>query len=243
MTPSHRRRLRAFFSLSIVSLIAHPAHFLASEPASGGYADSDAFEPEIEAFEALDAVEFPAPGGVVFAGSSSIRMWHPWLAEDLAPLTVIGRGFGGSNMNDLNRYAERIVFKYKPRAIVIYEGDNDVNSGVASEAIVKSVQTFFERAQERLPGSRVYFVSIKPSAARWELWPRMQEVNRRVAALCSAEENFTYVDFASVLLGEDGLPNPELFAEDKLHLNREGYLLWKAVAQREIVPRESAFEK
>src|SRR4051812_8512091 len=61
----------------------------------------DQFEPEIVRFETSDRAAHPAPGGIVFVGSSSIRRWTT-LAADFPGLPVINRGFGGSTMYEVN---------------------------------------------------------------------------------------------------------------------------------------------
>src|ERR1700727_2542217 len=81
------------------------------------------WESSIREFESHDKVNPPTPGVIVFVGSSSIRFWRT-LETDMAPLDVINRGFGGSEMSDVAQYANRVVVAYKPRAVVVYAGDN-----------------------------------------------------------------------------------------------------------------------
>jgi hypothetical protein len=85
------------------------------------------WEPAITAFETQDRRQPPKPGQVVFAGSSSIRFWHT-LAADMAPIPVLNRGFGGAHLRDVLRYADRIVTPYRPQAVVVYAGENDLGS-------------------------------------------------------------------------------------------------------------------
>src|SRR6266550_2177708 len=85
----------------------------------------DRYESEITAFEAADRATPPAPGGIVFVGSSSFRRWTS-LAADFPGLPVLNRGFGGSTLREVNHYARRIVLPYRPRLIVLYAGDNEI---------------------------------------------------------------------------------------------------------------------
>lgn len=194
-----------------------------------GYPDPSRFLDDIQAFAEADASAKPAPGGVLCTGSSSMRMWHPKLAEDLAPLDVIPRGFGGSTLFDVLHYLDPLVLAYRPRAVVIYEGDNDVNKGVRVDDLVAVFERLLDRLHQDLPDTRVYVLSIKPCPERWALWPTMAEANARLAERCGRDDRLTYLDVASPLLGEDGLPRPDLYEEDDVHLNRDGYLVWRDV--------------
>jgi hypothetical protein len=203
-----------------------------------GYPDPARFEADIRAFAEADAAAMPAPGGVVGVGSSSMRLWHPWLDEDLAPLEVIPRGFGGSTFYDLLHYLEPLVLRYQPRAILLYEGDNDIASGVSPEGVLRVFDTLRARLQAALPEVRLYVLAVKPSPARWEMWPRMQAVNAGLAARCALDPRLTFVDGAAPLLGDDGMPRREFFVDDVLHLNRQGYLAWRDALRPMLLPRE-----
>src|SRR5690606_29530466 len=138
-----------------------------------GYPDPTRFEKAILAFEEQDQKLPPPEEAILCIGSSSMRGWHGKITEDLSPLTVIPRGFGGSNMNDVLHYMDRVVLPYKPRAILLYEGDNDMAHGISPEAFLKVFQTFVARLHSELPETRVYVLSVKPSIARWEIWGKM----------------------------------------------------------------------
>ena len=191
------------------------------------------FEKEIRAFEAADAKSPPAPGGVLFVGSSSIRLWAT-LAKDFPDLPVINRGFGGSQIADSTRYADRIVIPYKPRTIVMYAGDNDVAAGKSPERVLTDFKAFVEKVHAALPETQVLFISIKPSVARWELVGKMREANRLVREFAESDEKLGYVDVFTPMLGEDGKPRGELLGPDGLHLNEKGYAVWREVVARHV---------
>lgn len=211
----------------LLGLIGASRPALAELPERGAYADPARFNRDIERFELRDREQMPPQGAVLFTGSSSIRFWHEHLEEDMPGLTVVGRGFGGSTMYDLLYYADRVILPYKPRAVVIYEGDNDINTGVSPEKVLETFDALLRVIHASLPDCRVYILSIKPSHARWDLWPKMQQTNRLFAERCDKDDRLTYVDLATPLLGEDGKPNAAFFVEDQLHLNREGYVVWR----------------
>lgn len=191
-------------------------------------AQSDRWEEDIRGFEALDEADPPPKGAVLFVGSSSIRMWTT-LADDFPSVPVINRGFGGSEIADAIHFADRIVLPYEPRMILLYAGDNDIANGKSARDVLADVQRFVELAHEPLPETRVAFIAIKPSIARWELVDEMEKANDLVREYAADNDRVEYIDIFTPMLAEDGRPRPELFLEDGLHLNAEGYALWREV--------------
>ena len=201
----------------------------ASTPQPDAAAD-DRWEGDISAFEAADREEAPAPGGVVFVGSSSIRMWDT-LAEDFEGLDVVNRGFGGSEMSDALRYVDRIVLPYRPRMVVVYAGDNDLWAGESPEGVASEFRQLVDRIHDELPETRVAFIAVKPSLARWSIADRMERTNALVREYAAGQPLVEYIDVYTPMLGTDGTPRPDLFLEDGLHLNARGYDLWESVVE------------
>jgi lysophospholipase L1-like esterase len=199
------------------------------------YFDPARFEADIRAFEKADSATAQPADPVIFYGSSSIRMWHDSLASDMEPLPVIGRGFGGSTMIDALKYVDRVVIPHKPRAVVLYEGDNDIGAfDVAPSRVAELFKELVDKVHAALPETEIYFLTIKPSPSRWEHWPQMKEANQMIRAVCDADPLLHYVDVASVMLGEDGMPKKDIFREDMLHMNRKGYTLWTEVIRKAL---------
>ena len=205
---------------------------------STDWRDPGKFEKAIKAFEAADAKQMPPENAVVCVGSSSMRMWHDDMAKDLDPLTVIGRGFGGSNTNDVLHYADRIVIKYKPRAVMIYEGDNDIAQGIKPDEVIAVYAELVRKIQRDLPGCRVYILAVKPSIKRWEMWAKMARVNDELGEMADDLEGVTFIDIATPMLDKDGKPRAELFAKDDLHMNRKGYEVWRDTIRPVLVEAE-----
>lgn len=209
--------------LAVIALAALcPAAVTAQTP------PANQWEAEIRKFEESDRVQPPPRGAVLFVGSSSVRLWQS-LAEDFPDLKVINRGFGGSQIADSTLYAGRIVVPYKPRLVVLYAGDNDLAAGKTPQQVFEDYKAFVARVRRDLPKAKIAFISIKPSPSRAALLPKMREANGLIKNYVSRDKGLAYIDVFTPMLGGDGSPRPELFGPDRLHMNREGYLLWKSV--------------
>ena len=202
------------------------------------YPSPERFEKNMQKFEAADKKQPPPKGAIVCIGSSSMRGWHKTIKNDLAPLTVIPRGFGGSNMNDALHFADRIVLPYKPRAVVVYEGDNDIAQGIAPEKVADTFRAFVTKVQTEFPNCRIYFLSIKPSISRWHMWPEMKKANSLIDAECEKDKRLTFVDVAFGMLDDEGNPRKEIFQDDNLHMTRGGYVIWRDVLKPILLKNE-----
>ncbi|MBA3342031.1 MAG: hypothetical protein H0T48_09365 [Gemmatimonadaceae bacterium] len=198
----------------------------ASQPAAVAARSPAVFAGDIAAFEAADRLAPPRPGGVLFVGSSTIRLW-PALEADYPGVAVLQRGFGGSELSDVIHYAPRIVLPYKPRLIVLYAGDNDLNAGKSPEGVFRDFRAFVSLVRRALPETRIAFIAIKPSGARWALVEQMRAANALVRRFVSTDPRLLYVDVFTPMLGADGMPREELFVADRLHMSAEGYALWR----------------
>ncbi len=185
------------------------------------------FEGEIRAFERRDSLRPPAPGGVLFVGSSSIRLWAS-LEEDMAPLPVLNRGFGGSTLPEELHYAGRIVFPYQPALIVLYCGENDIQAGDLPEVVFQNFKRLVALCRERLPATPIVYLSMKPSPSRWEKWPAFEKGNAMIRRFADSQPGVHFVDVSSVML-RDGRPDGSIFLPDSLHMNAEGYRRWTEV--------------
>ncbi len=197
----------------------------------------------IEAFEAQDRVSPPPTGAIVITGSSSITRWNKAMQKDLAPLTVIPRGFGGSTMQDVLHFIDRLAIAYKPRAIVIYEGDNDTGIyAVPAEKIVGQFEMIVKKIHEKLPETRVYVASVKPSLSRVAVWDKAQKTNGLLENIVTGNERLTYIDVATPLLGADGNVMADIFIDDGLHLNAKGTRIWAATFKAALMKVEAKYE-
>ena len=204
-------------------------------PATPVAAQGGIWEPAIAAFEESDRSSPPPAGEIVFVGSSSIRLWdvHRYFPD----LRIINRGFGGSQLSDAVRYAERIVTPYQPRIVVVYAGDNDIYAGATSEQVTISFEQFVRLVRARVPGVRIVFIGIKPSLQRWDVIERTRLANELIRAYAEHDDGVAFVDVDQAMLGWDERPRPELFVADGLHMTPAGYELWSALLRPLLAAR------
>lgn len=193
-------------------------------------ADSAKWEKDIAAFEAGDRLQAPPRQAILFLGSSSIRLWKT-LAEDFPEWRVINRGFGGSQVADSLAYVDRLVLPYQPRQIVFYAGDNDLAAGKTPKQVAADFRAFVGKVRKALPQCRISYIAIKPSPSRWQLEKQGREANQRIARWMRGRKRLDFIDVWTPMLGADGRPRAELFVQDRLHLNAEGYRLWAGLVR------------
>jgi lysophospholipase L1-like esterase len=211
---------------------------------SAQFPDPRRFESEIAAFEQQDKSNPPPRGAIVLTGSSSIARWNNQAQAALAPLTVIARGFGGSVMHDLLVNLDRVALVYKPRAILIYEGDNDTGGEppIPNDAILNDLRQIIARVHRELPQTRIYILAVKPSVLRRARWPVAQQVSAGYREIADGDPLVHYVDVATPFLNKEGDVMTDIFVADNLHLNAKGNAIWGATIKAALMPLEAAAE-
>jgi lysophospholipase L1-like esterase len=191
---------------------------------------------QIKAYERADRASPPPPGVIVFTGSSSIGLWDT-LTHDMHPLPVLNRGFGGSVIADVNYYAQPLVMTHKPRAVVLYAGDNDLNFPTCKspQQVLEDFKTFVRIVHGGLPETWIYFVSIKPSLQRD--WAPAERANRMIAEHIATQPRVQLIDVAQAMLTGAGKVRPELYGLDPLHMNASGYALWTSIIRPVLMER------
>lgn len=200
-----------------------------------GQVSNAAWAQDMRDFASNDAAHPPPRDAVLFIGSSSIRMWES-LARDFPGIPVLNRGFGGSEVRDSTWYADRIVVPYRPKRIVFYAGDNDLNSGRSPQQVADDVQAFIARVRRDLPEVPIAYLSIKPSPSRAHLLPQIKQANALIQQRMRGQHGLSYVDVFTPMLGADGKPREALFGNDMLHMKPSGYALWTQVLTPYITP-------
>jgi len=195
-------------------------------PPAADAARFERWEKEVSAIEKRLKDAPPKAGGVVFAGSSSTRLWK--LDESFPGKGYVNVGFGGSELRDSTHFAPRLILPHRPKAVVLYAGDNDIQSGRTPEQLAADFKAFVAAVHKDAPDCKVYFIPVKPSIARWQKYEVQTKANALVKGICDADPKLRYVDIVPAMLGPDGKPLPELFVKDGLHLSPAGYARWTA---------------
>ena len=182
------------------------------------------WEKAITAFEQADRTNPPPQGAVLFIGSSIIRKWTT-LARDFPDQPVINRGFGGCYNMDCTHFADRIIFPYHPRMIILRVGDNELSAGEPVEQVFADFKEFVATIRAKLPRTEIVYITSNPSPARWQQKDKEKRLGDLVEAYSREAPGVKCIDTYDMVLGADGRPRPELFVADKLHFNAEGYKL------------------
>jgi hypothetical protein len=206
-----------FGGVSYSQTQAHASHITGSTPVG--------FESEINVFLQQDSAMFPPSGAYLFAGSSSIAKWDN-LASYFQEIPVIQRGFGGSSMKALNYYINYIVLPYNPATIVVYEGDNDLVDGTTPHDFAAQCDTFIMKVHSTLPNTMIWFLSIKPTFARYQYLAIQAEANRQLKELTQDRPKTGFIDITQVMNDQEGKLRKDLFESDSLHVNPECYRIW-----------------
>ena len=228
------RRLIGMLSVVFAAGWAVPAW---SEPSAPPLSPAgDRWAEALAAFAAADKKQAPVPGGVLFVGSSSIRLWDGLETQFSDAPVVLKRGFGGSRLSDCVRHLDQLVIGYRPRVVLLYAGDNDLAEGSTPEEILERVKAFSSGVHAQLPETKIAFISIKPSPARSALIGKVRAANKLVKQYADEHPQVDYIDVFTPMLGPDGRPRAELFSEDQLHLSAAGYRLWQSVIGPHLSP-------
>lgn len=192
---------------------------------------------DIEAFEREDKERQAPSQAVLFVGSSSIRFWFS-LEQDMYPIPVIRRGFGGAKLADITYYADRIIFPYTPSTIVLFAGSNDIRGAATDKTPLQLLHEFKKLTSlihKNLPGTHIYFIAITPTIGRWQVWPQVQLANQLIETYATSQSYLHFIDTTSFLLTREGLPNEDLLWWDGVHLNKAGYRLWGNTIKRRLL--------
>ncbi len=199
--------------------------------------DPESFAGEVSEITARwDSLWNPYKPTYLFTGSSSIRMWNT-LEADFPTLQTVNTGFGGSQASDLLVHLKPLVLDYNPTLVAIYEGDNDLASGKSPARALRDIRAVLAGIRVRYPGMPVVLISAKPSISRWNLRGKYRRFNRRLKKLADKDPLTVFADVWTPMLMPDGSLNNELFIEDGLHMNTEGYRIWKSVIAPFLKPK------
>ncbi|MCP5069656.1 MAG: hypothetical protein GY946_24075 [bacterium] len=233
-----KKFLRIFLiTFTVLGLLAaYPVWVLLSELGKANSEDPLVWEEDIAELVELTRTRGELRGAVLFLGSSSIRFWTT-LEHDMQPLVTIRHGFGGAKLHDIEHYAERLVNDFRPRAVVVYCGTNDIQPHAAKTPgdLLETYQRFVDRVRAGLPDAPIYFIGIKPTPLRWSMWSEIQETNRSIREFSESQPDLHYIETGPEMLGADGLPDSDNFRFDRLHMNARGYAIWARIIRARLL--------
>jgi lysophospholipase L1-like esterase len=220
-----RARTAAFLSIGV--LIVLGAADLAGQHAPRSYAearDYSRWENEVAAYEAADKAHPPPKGGILFIGSSTIRLWKT-LADDFPEYPVINRGFGGTEIVDATHFADRLIFPHEPKQVFLRAGGNDIHGGRVPTEVAHDFAEFVRVVHDRLPRTEILYIAVSPAPARWGETDKYRELNRLIRTMALNMPRVGFVDAFDISLERDGSARTELFVKDRLHFSPAGYKL------------------
>jgi lysophospholipase L1-like esterase len=178
------------------------------------------------------------PGAIVFTGASSVAYWDS-LPKDMKPLPIINTAFGGAQYSDVIARVDKLVIAYRPSAVVIYAGDNDLATPTRKtpQSVTSDVRQFVEIVHSKLPDTWIYVLSVKPSYARWDAWPKMKEADGLIQDYLRTQDHTQFIDVASPMFDAQGNLPRELFVSDGLHPSAKCYALWTSIIKPILLER------
>jgi hypothetical protein len=193
------------------------------------------WENDIKSFEQLDKSVKYSDDAILFAGSSSIRLWTS-LEKDMAPYNIIQRGYGGAKLSDFAVYSSRIIDPHPCRAIVLFiandiTGSDQDKTPEEDAALFRYILKTIRKSHQSTP---VFWIEITPTASRWKVWPEIQKANALIKEICAREKNTYFITTSYAFLDDKGLPKSELFRDDQLHLTEKGYEVWTGIIRNEL---------
>ncbi len=199
-------------------------------------AQASPFYDDIQAFKKQDSSNFPPKHVILFVGSSSFTNWRD-VQGYFPTYKIINRGFGGSELTDVIRYANEVIIPYQPKQVVIYCGENDLASSdtVTAQMVLKRFQQLFTLIRKNDPSVQIAFVSLKPSPSRKHLWPKMVKANQLIKNYLSTKKKTAFIDVYKKMFNRDGTVMQGIFIEDNLHMNAKGYAIWQKAIQPYLI--------
>ncbi|CAN5599388.1 SGNH/GDSL hydrolase family protein [soil metagenome] len=190
---------------------------------------------EIQAFKSQDSASFPPKNAILFIGSSSFTKWTD--VQNYFPgRKIINRAFGGSTLPDVIRYADDIVFPYNPKQVVIYCGENDLAiDSVTADMAATRFKQLFTIIRSKLPKIPIVYIGMKPSPSRRKIFGKVMVANGYIRDFLDEQSYAYYIDTYYPMLLKNGQPNGSLFTDDSLHMNAEGYKLWKYLMEPYLI--------
>jgi len=179
-------------------------------------------------FEAL-----PDTKNEIIMVGNSITDQGPW-TELFNDLRVKNRGIGGDDTEGILERLDEITAS-QPDKIFIMIGTNDLAKLKTVEEILVNYQTILDRIGADSPETGVYIQSVLPTEDAVHTTRKntdIMAINRGLEKIAD-QRGLVYIDLFTPFATEENKLNKE-YSIDGLHLNGEGYLLWKELIDEYI---------
>jgi len=183
------------------------------------------YEPDVEQVEERKAmVNNPK---TLFYGSSSIRLWDN-LYKDFEAYKPLNMGFGGSTLAACIVYFDRLMTGLNPDIFVLYAGDNDLGDGRHPEEVLIFFRQMAVEVRKRFGNIPLVYLSVKPSIRRFNIIEQIRFTNKIISSeIKKMDENVFFVNIFDKMMDGNRYPNRSLFQSEGLHMNENGYAVWK----------------
>ncbi|MEG3970546.1 SGNH/GDSL hydrolase family protein [Microcoleus sp. T2B6] len=173
----------------------------------------------------------------VLAGDS-LSMWFP---TKLLPADRIWLNQGISGETSVGLLKRLQLFdRTAPDTVFVMIGINDLLRGASDEGILDNQRQIIRDLRWAHPKAQVVVQSILPHSGEQATWEnrdrllaipnsRIRAINRRLKEIASSE-NVLYLNLYPLFADADGNLPTEL-STDGLHLNDQGYLVWRSALQ------------
>ncbi|MBC7848363.1 MAG: G-D-S-L family lipolytic protein [Chitinophagaceae bacterium] len=200
------------------------------------YSQQPPFWNDVQSFKKQDSASMPPKNIILFIGSSSFTNWKD-VREYFPNKPILNRAFGGSTLPDLIRYKQDIVYKYQPKQVVIYCGENDFASSdtVSVNTVVTRFKQLFGLIRSKHKNVPIAYVSMKPSPSRKNLMPKYVAANNAIKSFLQGFKHTVFIDVYQSMLNADGTPKADIFVSDNLHMNAKGYAIWQKIMQPHLL--------
>jgi hypothetical protein len=219
-----RCRKPAFALLGLLAVAHGPCPALAQAQTPTAAPSTNRFEPNVRLYEEADKNEAPPKNAILLAGDSQFFRWKT-LHEDLPDFTIVNRGIDSFQTSDLNYFADRLVLPYKPRMIVLHVGGNDLTNGKTPEQVLADFKTFVSIVRKTMPTVPILYTSTTPGPARWSQAEQRVRTNTMLKDYIATQKNLQFIDLWGAMLTKDGQPREDIWVEDRIHPNHDGYLI------------------
>lgn len=191
-----------------------------------------AFWNDIQVFKRQDSINMPAKGQILFVGSSSFTKWTD-VQNYFPQYKILNRGFGGSTLEDVIYYADDVIFRYDPKQIVIYCGENDFagNDSLYPAQVAERFFTLFNMIRSKYKKVPIAYISMKPSPSRQHLMAKFNVANVMIKSFLAKKKKTSFIDVYHKMLKPDGTPLTDIFIADNLHMNAKGYAIWQKIIE------------